>query len=79
MAVTAHWIEGVEVQTLTGMQKKLVLRANLIGFHRIPGRHTGKHLAQCLFYILERLKISQKVWFYISSVHNHLNIDRLDG
>jgi hypothetical protein len=61
MAVTAHWIEGVEVQTMTGVHKKLVLRADLVGFHRIPGRHTGRHLAHCFHYIMNRLNITQKV------------------
>ena len=61
MAVTAHWVEGKEVKTMAGVQKKLELRADLVGFTHVPGRHTGKHLAQCFLFILDRLKITQQV------------------
>src|SRR5271163_3565835 len=37
MAVTAHWIEAVEEKTPSGSKKKLQLRADLIGFHKLPG------------------------------------------
>lgn len=63
MAVTAHWIEGVEVKTMTGMQKKLELRSDLVGFLKIPGKHTGKHLAECFMFVIDRLKIAHKVSF----------------
>ena len=65
MAVTAHWIEGLEVKTMTGIRRRLNLRADLIGFCKIPGRHTGKHLAGCFTFILERLKIKQKACFSV--------------
>ncbi len=61
MAVTAHWIEGVEVKTMTGLQKNMQLRSDLVGFLHIPGRHTGKHLAECFLFILDRLDITEKV------------------
>ena len=61
MAVTAHWIETEIVQTARGPQYRLKLRAELIGFHRVPGSHTGEHLAQALLYILDRLGIASKV------------------
>jgi hypothetical protein len=60
MAVTAHWIEAIEEKTPTG-SKKLRLRADLIGFHKLPGRHTGEHLAHCLLFITDRIKITSKV------------------
>ncbi len=63
MGVTAHWIEGVEVKTMTGTQKKLELRSDLVGFLNIPGRHTGKHLAECFMFILDRMNITEKVSF----------------
>lgn len=63
MGVTAHWIEGVEVKTMTGPQKKLELRSDLVGFLNIPGRHTGQHLAECFMFILDRMKITEKVSF----------------
>ena len=55
MAVTAHWIEA------TGPQKNLQLRADLVGFHHISGRHTGEHLAHCFLFVTNRLKITEKV------------------
>jgi hypothetical protein len=53
MAVTAHWIERVSVDN--GAQNKLQLRSDLIGFHNIPGRHTGAHLARCFLYLSKRI------------------------
>lgn len=44
-----------------GMQATLVLRTDLIGFHRVPMRHTGEHLAQVLVYVLDRIAILPKV------------------
>jgi hypothetical protein len=61
MAVTAHWIESVEEKTGTGLQKKLQLRSELAGFHKLPGRHTGEHLAHCFLYITDCLNITGKV------------------
>ena len=58
MAVTAHWIEAVVEK---GSQKTLRLRSDLVGFHKLSGRHTGKHLAHCFLFITDRLKITEKV------------------
>lgn len=60
MAVTAHWIQAIEM-TPTGVVKKLHLRADLIGFHKIPGRHFGEHLAHCFLFITDRIQITSKV------------------
>lgn len=62
MAVTAHWIEAKEIQTNSGLQRVLELRADLIGFHRVPGHHTGTHLAHIFKFITDRLEITHKVW-----------------
>ena len=59
MAVTAHWMEAVQDEK--DSSRKLRLRNDLIGFHRIPGHHTGEHLAQCFLYITDRIKITDKV------------------
>lgn len=59
LGVTAHWIED-KSESSTG-SKKLHLRSDLIGFHQIPGWHTGEHLAHCFLYILDRIKITSKV------------------
>lgn len=63
MAVTAHWIETKIKQTPQGAQYELKLRAELIGFHRIPGRHNGEHLAQAFMYILDRISMTSKASF----------------
>jgi hypothetical protein len=72
MAVTAHWIEAIDEMTTSGVHKKLQLRADLIGFHKIPGRHTGEHLAHCFLFITDRIKITPKV-SAISTVLSYLN------
>jgi hypothetical protein len=61
MAVTSHWIEAVEEKTAGSSSKKLHLRSDLVGFHKLPGRHTGEHLAHCFLFITDRLNITGKV------------------
>jgi len=48
----------VEEKTHTGTEKKLQLRSDLVGFHKLPGRHTGEHLAHCFLFITDQLKIT---------------------
>lgn len=43
-----------------GLQKKLNLRSDLIGFRSLPGRHTGEHMAHCFLHITDRIKITPK-------------------
>jgi len=62
MAVTAHWIEAKEVRTSSGLQRILELRADLVGFHRVPGHHSGAHLAHTFKFITDRLGITHKVY-----------------
>ena len=61
MAVTAHWIEATMEDTPNGLQKILKLRADLVGFHHMPGRHDGKHLAHAFILVTDRLDITEKV------------------
>ena len=61
MAVTAHWIETKSEQTTVGLQYSLTLRAALIRFMRVPGHHTGEHLAHAFINILDRVGIAEKV------------------
>src|SRR6266436_2883755 len=61
MAVTAHWIEATTQETPHGPQHILKLRADLIGFHRVPGRHDGEHLAHSFLHVLDRVSIAWKV------------------
>lgn len=57
MAVTAHWIESVS----DGLKTTLKLRADLIGFQRVPGHHDGEHLAQAFLFITDHLNITNNV------------------
>lgn len=61
MAVTAHWIETTQ-GTSHSPQHILKLRADLIGFYRVPGRHDGEHLAHAFLHILDRVSVSGKVF-----------------
>jgi hypothetical protein len=61
MAITAHWIQPIVTETVTGPYQQLRLRADLIAFHGVPGRHTGEHLAQCFLYVTDRIRITEKV------------------
>jgi hypothetical protein len=79
MAVTAHWIQAIEEKTPTGVKKTLQLRADLIGFHKLPGRHTGEHLAHCFLFITDRIEVTSKVSDFLISVYDIFNsIDWLD-
>ena len=61
MAVTSHWIEGITKETVDGPRLFLKLRADLIGFQRVPGRHDGNHLSMAFIYITDCIKITDKV------------------
>ncbi|KAJ2921370.1 hypothetical protein H1R20_g15725, partial [Candolleomyces eurysporus] len=72
MAVTAHWIEAKTVQTAEGPVTNLNLRADLIAFYNLPGRHTGKHLGTALLHVLDRLKIAGKIgWVTVDNTSNN--------
>jgi hypothetical protein len=62
MAVTAHWVEAKTEETADGPKRTLNLRADLIAFQRVPGRHNGEHLAQAFLYAIDRLNIATKVF-----------------
>ena len=61
MAVTSHWIQGIYKETIDSTRLTLKLRADLIGFQRVPGHHDGKHLASAFLYITDRIKVTDKV------------------
>ena len=62
MAVTAHWLELVQTQgQAQGGEKKLTLRADLIGFLYFPGTHTGERLAEVFYFITARMGLEKKV------------------
>ena len=61
MGVTAHWVAMGVDESISGSVKRLVLRSELIGFQRIPGSHTGEHLAHVLLSVIYRIGITSKV------------------
>ncbi|KAK0245022.1 hypothetical protein EDD85DRAFT_943389 [Armillaria nabsnona] len=72
LLLRAHWIQPQLVNTPHGPQKHLVYCADLIGFHRLPGRHTGEHLAQAFIYALDRLGIASKMgWLTADNTSNN--------
>jgi hypothetical protein len=58
MAVTAHWLELAHLQ---GGQKKISIRADLVGFVHVPGHHTGDRLVKAFFFIISRMGLAKKV------------------
>jgi hypothetical protein len=58
MAVTAHWLKLVHLQ---GGQKKITIRADLIGFIHVPGQCTGEKLAKIFQFIIARVGLIKKV------------------
>lgn len=75
MAVTAHWIEASEKPTPEGTVTSLKLRAELIGFHRVPGRHTGEHLSAAFHHVLKRLGIPGEKVFPCSPASKYFYSD----
>jgi hypothetical protein len=53
-AVTAHWLAKQE-------GGGLVLKAALIGFKHVPGKHDGKTLARTALYLIDRAGITRNV------------------
>jgi hypothetical protein len=55
LALTTHWISVDE------SNGRLVLKAALIGFHRLKKKHTGLNIAKAILHILDRADITLKV------------------
>jgi hypothetical protein len=55
MALTAHWIAKADHSSA------LALKAALIGFHHVPGSHTGEMLASVILHLLDRAGVTEKV------------------
>jgi hypothetical protein len=55
LAMTAHWIATIDGSSA------LELKAALIAFHRLRGRHDGESLAQTVLQLLDRAGITVKV------------------
>ncbi len=61
MAITAHWITAAASTQNPVQCATLSMRADLIGFIHIPGRHTGEHLAHAFLHTLDRIHVTEKV------------------
>ena len=61
MAIMAHWLQSTAQAMQHGPQHMLKLRADLVGFLRVPGRHNGEHLAHAFIYVLDHISITSKV------------------
>ncbi|KAK7458852.1 hypothetical protein VKT23_009862 [Stygiomarasmius scandens] len=59
MAVTGHWIKTTKIPGTDTL--KIKLRTELLGFHRVPGRHDGEHLGHAFIHILDRISAAKKV------------------
>lgn len=57
MAITAHWSDHHMKNTQQGQRYMIGLHSELIAFCRVPGRHTGDHLATVFMSVLDRYKI----------------------
>jgi len=63
LTILQNSIEAATQETSHGRQYILKLRVDLIGFHRVPGKHDGEHLAHAFLHILDRVSVSKKVCF----------------
>lgn len=55
------------MKTGSGAQKILKLRAALIGFHRVPGSHSGQHLSAAMMFVIDRVGIAKLVSSILST------------
>ena len=63
-------IKTTTIQTADGPQYILKLHADLITIYHVQGRHTGEHLAEAFFQVLDQIGITFLQAFYdILSVH----------
>jgi hypothetical protein len=76
MAITAHWIKAEQG---SNQQPRLALRADLIGFIPVPGRHTGEHLAHAFIHVLDRIHVTEKVVPYFRFLFGLIQFRRLVG
>jgi hypothetical protein len=65
LGLTAHWIESKMERINNRSQIRLALRSELIGFKRLPGRHSGEHISQAILHIVNRLGFTEKVTMFI--------------
>lgn len=69
MAVTAHWIEATLIPAAALSQPQYILRlcAKLIDFHKVPGQHSGPHLARTFWKWWTIMALIQRQVFCASS------------
>ncbi|KIJ52825.1 hypothetical protein M422DRAFT_242757 [Sphaerobolus stellatus SS14] len=60
--VTAHYIVRMRA-TASGGKGQLILKASLVGFLPLPGKHCGQDIAKALLHVTDRAKITPKILF----------------
>jgi hypothetical protein len=72
MAMTAHYM-------FTGVNGQLYLRNRLVAFRHLQGSHTGEHLADVFFRVLQELsvldRVSSSISLWLLTIHSSLIVD----
>ena len=68
MALTTHWISQDK------SSGRLVLKAALIGFHRLKENHTGVNIARTILYLLDRADVTVKVSISYDTMRLHVDV-----
>ncbi|KAJ3566999.1 hypothetical protein NP233_g6642 [Leucocoprinus birnbaumii] len=74
MAITMHWIEAIAIKTDangTPLLYELKMQADLVGFFRVPQRHTGRHLASVFNHVLNRIEVKKYGWVTLDNASNN--------
>ncbi|KAF8235363.1 hypothetical protein L208DRAFT_1037491, partial [Tricholoma matsutake] len=54
LCITVHWVAYSQPDN----QGALILKASLLAFHALHGRHTGKAIANIVYALLQRVGIT---------------------
>lgn len=63
LALTSHWI------SIDELSRRLMLKAALIGFHRLKQKHSGANIAKTILHLLDRANITLKVCLLFLIAH----------
>ena len=67
LALTTHWISQDK------SSGQLVLKAALIGFHRLKENHTGVNIARMILHLLDQADVMVKVSISYDTMRSHVN------
>jgi hypothetical protein len=73
MAILAHWIQRVPLPTPAGKTQQYTyhMRHDLIGFHYLPGSHSGAHICAAFVKVANDFGIMSKVRNLFVQMHNN--------